>query len=51
MAISNLKVEATTEGYLRIKCDGRHDSANHFYLYYTPEEAIESWDDQHGDEK
>jgi hypothetical protein len=40
-------IEATASGYYRLPCDGTHEHAYHFYMYYTKSEVIQMWKEEH----
>jgi hypothetical protein len=44
-------IETTASGFRRLPCDGRHDHAYHFYLYYTKREIIQMWKHEHPKEE
>jgi hypothetical protein len=47
MKVKTTDIERTASGFDRLPCDGRHDTAFHFYMYYTKREIVASWRDAH----
>jgi hypothetical protein len=42
-------IEVTASGFYRLACNGEHDHAYHFYLYYTKREVIKMWKETHNE--
>jgi hypothetical protein len=37
----------TASGFYRLPCNGEHDFAYHFYMYYSKQEIIKMWKSEH----
>jgi hypothetical protein len=51
MKVQTTDIEFTPSGFHRLPCDGRHDHAYHFYMYYTKREILKMWREDHKDAK
>ena len=47
MKLTTKDIETTASGFYRLPCDGKHNHAYHFYLYYTKKEVVKMWKDEH----
>lgn len=47
MKLTTKDIQTTASGFYRLPCDGKHNHAYHFYLYYTKKDVIRMWKDEH----